>query len=604
MAFRDGPLQDGRTPLVWAAIGSTVVAVIIAVVLLLADRREAMARTGDYGAARSEFDQLAAPIMGVLSAPVRLLTDASTDVRGYFFAVSENRRLRTRLKEMERWRDAAIALKNVNDRYEQLLKLRTEPPIPMVAARVIADARGPFSNARLADAGVDQGVRNGQPVISDHGVVGRVVGAGPDVSRVLLLTDVDSRAPVLVDRSNARAILTGDGGPNPRLEYVRGAQALKEGDILLTSGDGGVFPRGLPVGVAAKDLRGVWRARLYADRQALDYVRILTYVDFGELRAASLAATEAPPRLDPTQQAQLQQALAQRAQGPQMPTPLASSGAAASAGGPTRPRAAPKPPSASRSPPPRRSNGAAFARRVGRSGPSVGSPRRRAPIQPASRPGDSDTPPRSPSHAAHHDALVPARRPGLTAASNATRSPRVRSGPPKPKPTATRANAAPAGETTEQRERAAAPARADERRQATGLARPCARSQTLRAVNDVPRRSGASAPSMARSCRRWPRWSPPSSWPPPCAILGLGASGARHPGGAGLQPGPSSDPSVLAPAPADRQSGLFLDLFCGRADSGLWSTALLDRLWAGVRRKRTLMVGQSSAGARRAGTSP
>ncbi len=297
-------------------MGAAAVALLISVVLLLADKREAMAQTGQYGAARNEFDELAAPVMGVLSAPVRFLADASTDVRGYFFAVSENRRLRERLKEMERWRDAALALKNVNERYEALLKLHTEPAIPMISARVVADARGPFSNARLADAGTTDGVSNGQPVLSEHGVVGRVVGAGPHASRVLLLTDADSRTPVLVDRTNARAILTGDGGANPRLEYLRGGDTIKAGDVLLTSGDGGVYPRGLPVGVAAQDVRGQWRARLYADRQALDYVRILTYVDFGKLAKEATLVDAAPPPLDPTQTAQLQATLAARTSPP------------------------------------------------------------------------------------------------------------------------------------------------------------------------------------------------------------------------------------------------------------------------------------------------
>ncbi|MCG8399360.1 hypothetical protein LWS67_23005, partial [Bacillus atrophaeus] len=90
-----------------------------------------------------------------------------------------------------------------------------------------------------------------------------------------LLTDVESRTPVMVDRTNARAILTGDGGAEPSLNNLRGREPVREGDIILSSGDGGLYPRGLPVGVATKDLRGVWRVRLYSDRAPIDYVRIL-----------------------------------------------------------------------------------------------------------------------------------------------------------------------------------------------------------------------------------------------------------------------------------------------------------------------------------------
>jgi rod shape-determining protein MreC len=132
--------------------------------------------------------------------------------------------------------------------------------------------------------------------LSEHGLIGRVIGVSRGVSRVLMLTDVESRTPVLVDRTNARAILTGDGGANPRLEYIRGQDPLKPGDVLLTSGDGGVYPRGLPVGVAAKDMRGAWRVRLYSDLTPIDYVRVLLFQDFSKMvDPAELSASALPP---------------------------------------------------------------------------------------------------------------------------------------------------------------------------------------------------------------------------------------------------------------------------------------------------------------------
>lgn len=166
----------------------------------------------------------------------------------------------------------------------------------MVTARVVTDSRGPFANARLANAGSDAGVVVGYPVLSERGLVGRIVGVSGNASRVLLLTDVASRTPVMIDRSNARAILTGDGGPNPKLEYLRGRDAVHEGDRILTSGDGGVLPRGLPVGRAVKGLDGRWRIVLDADADAIDWVRILKFKDYSQLAdQRALAATHLPP---------------------------------------------------------------------------------------------------------------------------------------------------------------------------------------------------------------------------------------------------------------------------------------------------------------------
>jgi rod shape-determining protein MreC len=132
--------------------------------------------------------------------------------------------------------------------------------------------------------------------MSERGLVGRVVGVMPNISRVLLLTDVASRTPVMIDRTNARAILTGDGGPNPKLEYLRGRDPVKKGDRVLTSGDGGVFPRGLPVGTAVKGLDGRWRVVLDADSGSIDFVRILKFRDFSQLAdQRALAASTIPP---------------------------------------------------------------------------------------------------------------------------------------------------------------------------------------------------------------------------------------------------------------------------------------------------------------------
>jgi rod shape-determining protein MreC len=352
LAYREGPFQDLRVPLTWTGAAAAIVAIILATALLFTDRREQM-DAGGYGAARGEFDLMVAPVAGVLAAPVRWAGQGLDYVGGYFFAASENRRLRRRVAELERWRDAAIALKNINTRYEALLKLRTEPPIPMVSARVVSDARGPFSNARLADAGANKGVKVGNPVLSEKGVVGRVVGVSSNASRVLLLTDVDSRTPVLIDRTNARAILTGDGGLIPRLEYVRGRDAIREGDRILTSGDGGVYPRGLPVGVASKDFRGAWRVRLYTDTAGIDFVRILVFDDFSQMVDQAALATAPLPSLTAQEREDLDAAIAGRAPvnlaapppaapvpGQPAPAVPATPGAAAPAPGPV---AAPNP---------------------------------------------------------------------------------------------------------------------------------------------------------------------------------------------------------------------------------------------------------------------
>jgi rod shape-determining protein MreC len=295
VAFREGPLGDVKVPLAWTAAVALIIAAIVAFTLLANDRRETF-KAEAYGATRQAVDTVAAPVGGVLSAPFRWAGNGIGFVGSYFNAASENRRLKRELAEMRQWQEVAVALKDHNERLEAVLGLRTDPPIQMASARVVLDSRGPFANARLANNGSRAGIEIGNPVMSERGLVGRIVGVTPNISRVLLLTDVASKTPVMIDRTNARAILTGDGGPNPKLEYLRGQDPVKKGDRVLTSGDGGVFPRGLPVGTAVKGLDGRWRVVLDADSAAIDFVRVLKFKDFSQLAdQKTLGMSTVPP---------------------------------------------------------------------------------------------------------------------------------------------------------------------------------------------------------------------------------------------------------------------------------------------------------------------
>ncbi|MEI9889556.1 MAG: rod shape-determining protein MreC [Caulobacteraceae bacterium] len=299
MSYRDGHFQDLKVPLTWTVGVAVVVAAVAAVALLLSDRRETL-QSGVVGVARAAADIGASPVGQAVSAPGRWTGQATQYVKDYFGAVSQNRRLRAENAELRQWKATAIALEDTNARYRALLGFKTNPPIPMASAHVILDSRGPFADTRLADAGKEKGVEVGNPVMNERGLVGRVIGVAQGASRVLLLSDVASRTPVLIDRTDARAILTGDASATPKLEYLRGVDPIKEGDRILSSGDGGMIPRGLPVGTAVKGLDGAWRVRLDADASSIDFVRILLFKDFSLLASQQdLAQTTVPAQPAP-----------------------------------------------------------------------------------------------------------------------------------------------------------------------------------------------------------------------------------------------------------------------------------------------------------------
>jgi rod shape-determining protein MreC len=290
MSFRDSPFSEIKVPLAITAAAAVTVGLIVSIALFVADRRETL-EADAYGKTRAAMDMVQRPISGIVAAPVGWVRNISGGVGDYFFAVSENRRLKKENHDLRATHDQVVALQDVNERYRALLGLKLDPPVAMVSGRSVMDSRGPFANSRLVNVGKEAGVRVGNPVMSENGLVGRVVGVTSGASRVLLLTDVSSRTPVMIDRTNDRAILTGDGGRNPKLSYLRGREGPRQGDRVLTSGDGGVMPRGLPVGVVVKGLDGAWRVQLSSDRASIDFVRILKFEDFSQLvNMAELAA--------------------------------------------------------------------------------------------------------------------------------------------------------------------------------------------------------------------------------------------------------------------------------------------------------------------------
>ena len=127
---------------------------------------------------------------------------------------------------------------------------RTQHPTA-VTARVVADAGGPFVQTVMVNAGADQGVVNGMAAVNERGLVGRVIEVGRRSARILLLTDFNSRIPVMVEPSRDQAILAGDNSREPGLMFLPLNPRLSVGDRVVTSGRGGVLPPGLAIGVVS-----------------------------------------------------------------------------------------------------------------------------------------------------------------------------------------------------------------------------------------------------------------------------------------------------------------------------------------------------------------
>ena len=226
---------------------------------------------------RADMIDAALPPMGAVAEPLGFLTAMARDTEAFLDAQAENRALRREIQRLHAWRETARQLEEENAQLRALNNLALPPRTTFVTGDVIADSGGPFREAILVNVGARDQVLDGAAAVDGVGLVGRVSGLGQRAARVLLVTDVASRIPVVVQPGGRRAILTGDGTPAPKLDFLDATEALRPGDLVETTGDGGVFPPDLPVGRVIASPSQEWRVGLNADLLRLEFVRLLRY---------------------------------------------------------------------------------------------------------------------------------------------------------------------------------------------------------------------------------------------------------------------------------------------------------------------------------------
>lgn len=207
--------------------------------------------------------------------PVTWASGVIGDFQSYAQLLEQNRELREELRRMEAWKEAALQLEQKNARLLDLNNVRLDPKFTHVTGVVMADSGSPFRQSVLLNVGARDGIRDGWATMDGIGLVGRISGVGERTSRVILVTDSNSRIPVTIQPSGQKALLSGDNSPLPPLDFIEDSDEVRPGDRVVTSGDGGVFPAGLLVGQVALGTDRRLRVVLAADYQRLEFLRVL-----------------------------------------------------------------------------------------------------------------------------------------------------------------------------------------------------------------------------------------------------------------------------------------------------------------------------------------
>jgi rod shape-determining protein MreC len=249
----------------------------LAIVVVLLGKAEASI----FDSARAKLTDMSEPVLTAVYSPVAAVQRWTAGIAEIFSVYDQNIQLREENEELRRWQDVAFALEQQMTRYESLLNVVPDPDLPRVTARVIGQASQPFSKTIILSAGANQNVVKGQAVLDDRGLLGRIFVAGENTSWVLLLTDLNSRIPVIIRPSNRRAILSGTNtmAASLQLDSLRldsSEGEVRPGDRIYSTGDGGILPPDLPIGMVMGD-EDDWLAVLYADPDLSDYVQIVDY---------------------------------------------------------------------------------------------------------------------------------------------------------------------------------------------------------------------------------------------------------------------------------------------------------------------------------------
>ncbi|MBS4773240.1 MAG: rod shape-determining protein MreC [Proteobacteria bacterium] len=227
------------------------------------------------------------PVIDVLVIPAKLIAHAYDYFSDLKEIHADNQRLKEENRKLNLLYDKFKSLEIENRLLTDLLNYVTPPKSDFITARVIAEEGDAFSHSMIAYVG-DAGARKGQVAMSDKGVVGRVDRAGDSYARILLITDINSKIPVIVESSRVRGILSGDNTSLPKLIFTPLDAGINIGDRIVTSGVAGVFPAGLPIGKVVSAGKNEIAVKPFSSLEQLEYIKLINYGLEGLLRDSQL----------------------------------------------------------------------------------------------------------------------------------------------------------------------------------------------------------------------------------------------------------------------------------------------------------------------------
>ena len=232
-----------------------------------------------YSDARSNIRDLILTVSSTIASPAILLNDGITtiiEINSLYSELDEYKKQQALSSNI--FQELSVLRQQV-EIYESDLNIIKDDDHDSIGAEIFTDSSNRYFSSVLIKAGSNDNLKENNAIVSSKGLLGRISEVGEEVSRGLLLTDISSRVPVSVSSNEIQGILIGQNLKKPRVYYLLNLSSLNEGDLVTTSGKGGIFPSNIPIGtVSDKNQKNKYiEIDLFERINNLSHVRIINY---------------------------------------------------------------------------------------------------------------------------------------------------------------------------------------------------------------------------------------------------------------------------------------------------------------------------------------
>ena len=209
----------------------------------------------------------------VATFPNKIFSGSYNSVQDHFSLYRDYNELKKENEELKNKKSKSDFLELENSQLRKLIDEQVQSESNLVSARVLLDEQSPYLNSFVINIGANKDIKNGMAVLDGKNFIGRIVGVNFFSSRILLVTDLNSKIPVISEPSGNHAILSGHGKAQPTLEYLSENHEIEEGDKIYTSGKEGIFAPGIPVG-EVRIKKDKLQVKLYSNLNEITFVNI------------------------------------------------------------------------------------------------------------------------------------------------------------------------------------------------------------------------------------------------------------------------------------------------------------------------------------------